>query len=150
MKKVELLVVISFSIVLLFTLYRYIHKPQKVLHNRSNNSSNNINSHLTLPKDSNLTQELIIDYIVNVINYGSNHLGFQQEGMEGGFVPKEKARDVACYVYELSGKKCSKTYAKDAALYYSSNCASCHGNDGKGLNGTFPDLTRERLLGLEK
>jgi len=146
MKRAELVVLVTIVTILLVTLYRYSHKPQKVVHNRSSN----INSHFTLPKDANLSEELIIDYIVNVINYGSNHLGFQQEGMEGGFVPKEKARDVACYVYELSGKKCSKTYAKDAALYFSSNCASCHGNDGKGLNGTFPNLTRERLLGLEK
>ncbi len=99
-------------------------------------------------KDKNVTQDVIVSYIENVINNGSNRLHFQKEGMEGGFVPKDKARDVACYVYELSGKKCKKAYSKDAALYFSSNCAGCHGIDGKGLNGAFPDLTREKLLGL--
>ena len=146
MKRAELVVLITIVTILLLTLYRYSHKPQKVVRTHSRDQ----NSHFTLPKDANLSEESIVDYIVNVINNGSNRLGFQKEGMEGGFVPKEKARDVACYVYELSGKKCTKAYAKDAALFFSSNCAGCYGSDGKGLNGTFPDLTRERLLGLEK
>ena len=70
--------------------------------------------------------------------------------MEGGYIPKEKAKDVACYVYELSGKKCTKPYSKDASLYFTSSCAGCHGTDGKGINGTYPDLTKNPLLGIKK
>ena len=98
------------------------------------------------PKE--LNETTIVNYIVNVINSGSNRFNFRGGEMEGGYVSKDKAKDVACYVYELSGRKCSRKYAKDAQLYFSSNCAGCHGNDAKGLHGTYPNLTKKRLLGL--
>lgn len=146
MKRVEGFVALVIILLLLVTLYRYYDFSKKEWSPHITDSKKSF----TLPKDTNLSKEFVVDYIVNVINNGSNRLGFQKEGMEGGFVPKEKARDVACYVYELSGRKCSKPYAKDANLFFSSNCAGCHGRDGKGLNDTFPDLTRIPLLGLEK
>jgi mono/diheme cytochrome c family protein len=39
---------------------------------------------------------------------------------------------------------------KKAALFFTSNCGGCHGNDGKGMNGAFPDLTLNPLLGIMK
>ncbi len=90
----------------------------------------------------------VVAYIEDVINYGSNRFNFKGGEMEGGYIPKDKAKDVACFVYELSGKKCSKPYAKDASLYFSSSCAGCHGSNGKGLNGLYPDLTKQKLLGV--
>ena len=36
------------------------------------------------------------------------------------------------------------------AMAKCSNCGGCHGNDGKGLGGAFPDLTLKRYVGLEK
>ncbi len=142
----ELLVLLTVVIVLAVTLYRYNSstKREPQIH------KSELKKSFIIPKERNLSEKVVVNYIMNVINNGSNRLGFQKEGMEGGFIPKEKARDVACYVYELSSKKCSKAYAKDAALFFSSNCAGCHGSDGKGLNGAFPDLTKERLLGLKK
>ena len=89
-------------------------------------------------------------YIVNVINNGSSVLKVSKESMEGGYIPKDMAKDVACYVYELSGKKCKSSYSKDAAMYFSSTCAGCHGQDGKGINGAYPNLTKKRLLGVSK
>jgi len=90
-------------------------------------------------------------YIVSVINHGSSQLHFKKnEVMEGGFLSKEDAPKVACYVLGLSGRKCKESYPKDAAMFYTSICGGCHGNDGKGLNGTYPDLTRKPLLGIEK
>ena len=89
-------------------------------------------------------------YIISVINHGSNQFNFRGGEMEGGFASSNDAPKIACYVLQLSGKKCSHGYEKDAPMFYSSNCAGCHGEDGTGLNGTYPDLTRKKLLGIEK
>ena len=90
------------------------------------------------------------EYVRNVIEHGSSQLHFKpQEVMEGGFVGHEDAPKVACYVLSLAGESCPLPSAKDAAMFYSSNCAGCHGEDGKGLHGTYPDLTRRPLLGIE-
>jgi mono/diheme cytochrome c family protein len=35
-------------------------------------------------------------------------------------------------------------------MFYTSICGGCHGDDGKGLGGNYPDLTRKKLLGLER
>ena len=67
--------------------------------------------------------------------------------MEGGYVSQKDASSVACYVLSLAGKQCN--YPKEASLLYQSNCAGCHGNDGKGAGGTYPDLTRRPLLGMQ-
>jgi hypothetical protein len=90
-------------------------------------------------------------YIIDVINHGSSQLHFKpQEVMEEGFASREDAPKIACYVLSLAGEKCDTPYPKDAAMFYSSNCAGCHGEDGKGIHGTYPDLTRRPLLGVEK
>lgn len=89
------------------------------------------------------------DYIIKVINEGSTILDFKGGVMEGGFANPEDAEKIACYTMELSGKKCSKSYPEDAAMFYTSICGGCHGNDGKGLSGIYPDLTRAKMLGIE-
>jgi hypothetical protein len=96
------------------------------------------------------TNEYTKEYVISVINHGSRQFDFRGGEMEGGFASPTDASKIACYVLELSGKKCKQAYEKDAPMFYSSNCAGCHGEDGKGLNGTYPDLTREKLLGVEK
>ena len=96
------------------------------------------------------TKQYTKAYIVNVINHGSDQFDFRGGEMEGGFASPKDAPRIACYVLELSGKKCSEAYGKNAAMFFSSNCAGCHGENGKGLNGTYPDLTRKKLLGIEK
>ncbi|WP_457606831.1 hypothetical protein [Nitratifractor sp.] len=96
------------------------------------------------------TPEYLHDYIVRVIEHGSRQLGFPGGEMEGGYVSAELAPRIACYVMELGGHKCSHPYPKDAAMYFSSVCAGRHGNDGKGIHGAYPDLTRPKLLGIER
>ena len=96
------------------------------------------------------TPEYIVKYIVDVINHGSDTLGFKGGVMEGGYVSSEDAQKIACYVLELSGRKCSHPYPKDAQMFFTSVCGGCHGNDGKGLGGNYPDLTRKKLLGIER
>ena len=89
------------------------------------------------------------DYIIKVINHGSNILDFKGGIMEGGFANPSDAEKIACYTMELSGKKCSEPYPENAAMFYTSICGGCHGNDGKGLGGSYPDLTRPKMLGIE-
>lgn len=137
MKKEEYFVVLVILVVLGYGVYLYANKSKNSSSFVSVDSSTKVTS-----GSKNFTQEGIVDYIEKVINNGSNHLNFQKGGMEGGYIPKSKARDVAYYVYELSGKKLTKPYSKDASLYFSSNCAGCHGMDGKGIKGSFPDLTK--------
>ena len=96
------------------------------------------------------TQDYIVRYIVDVIDHGSDTLGFSGGVMEGGYVAHEDARKIACYVYELSGRKCDRPYPADAEMFYTSVCGGCHGNDGKGLGGHYPDLTRPKLLGIAR
>jgi cytochrome c553 len=90
-------------------------------------------------------------YIIDVIDHGSYTLGFKGGVMEGGFASHQDAEKIACYVLSLSKKSCSHAYASDAEMFYTSICGGCHGNDGKGLaGGNYPDLTRPKLLGIEK
>lgn len=90
-------------------------------------------------------------YIVDVILNGSNaNLGFPAGAMEGGYAYKSDAKNIARYVVTLAGKKSSNDVKADkAALFYTSNCGGCHGDNGKGLNGAFPDLTLQTLPGLQ-
>ncbi len=91
-------------------------------------------------------------YIENIILNGSNqNLGFATKTMDAGIAHKMDAKNIARYVMLLRGKKSSDDIkAKKSAIFYTSNCGGCHGNDGKGLHGTFPDLTRPQLLGIMK
>jgi len=96
------------------------------------------------------TNAYVKQYIVDVINHGSSQFEFKGGVMEEGFASKEDAPKIACYVLELSGKKCKSSYPNNAAMFYTSVCGGCHGDDGKGLGGTYPDLTKDKLLGIEK
>ena len=58
--------------------------------------------------------------------------------MEGGFASLADAPKIACYVMEFSGKQCETVYEKNPAMFYSSNCAGCHGEEGKGIEGNLP------------
>ncbi|MCF6205872.1 MAG: hypothetical protein L3J47_03100 [Sulfurovum sp.] len=97
------------------------------------------------------TPEFTRKYIIDIINHGSEDLHYKpQEIMEGGFASKEDAPKIACYLLALRGDVSPKSCPKNAPMYYTSNCAGCHGEDAKGLNGTYPDLTRKPLLGIAK
>ena len=92
-----------------------------------------------------------LSYIVQVIHHGSEQLAFKKdEVMEGGYAAKEDAEAIACYVMSLAGSPCPQSYPPEAVGYYTSICGGCHGNDGRGLNGTYPDLTRKPLWGIKK
>jgi hypothetical protein len=142
-------------LVLLYALYNALFQDKKSeIISKNPSYIEHTKIHKTMHYEDELKQlhttPYIRDYIISVIDHGSNQFDFTAGEMEGGFAPAADSEKIACYVLEFSGKKCVKPYNKDAALFYSSNCAGCHGEDGKGLNGTHPDLTRETLLGIEK
>ena len=144
-------------IVILYGVYNaFYHREEKVsavVHTAKENTSlkSETRKHIQEELERIDTSEYTYRYILNVINHGSDRLHFKpKEIMEEGFVSKEDAPKVACYVLSLAGERCLAPFPKDAAMYYSSNCAGCHGEDGKGLHGTYPDLTRRPLLGVEK
>ncbi len=143
-------------IVLLYALYNANFKVEKTEKKHKNmNYVKHIQEHNVTHYSDELkkieTTEYLKEYIIEVINHGSVSLHFKpQEIMEGGFASKEDASKIACYVLTLSGKRCKESYPKDAAMFYSSICAGCHGEDGKGLHGTYPDLTKHKLLGIQK
>ena len=89
-------------------------------------------------------------YIEHVINHGSYWLKYKGGVMEGGYISPKDAHMVACYVVHLSGRECKEGYPKEAEMYFSSVCAGCHENDGKGLHGNYPDLTKKELDGLQR
>ena len=152
----KILPYLAIVMVLLYALYNAKFKHTEKKHLKINNE---YVEHLKTHKNrSHYEEELSIvnsskyveQYIINVINHGSAQFNFKGGIMDGGFASKTDAPKIACYVLELSGKKCKSPYPNDAAMFYTSICGGCHGDDGKGLGGTYPDLTKKRLLGIQK
>ncbi len=92
----------------------------------------------------------LLSYITEVIDHGSDSLGFGEEGMAGGFAAPQDAPKIACYVLTLSGKTPPHPCAPQAQMFFTSICGGCHGREGRGIPGKFPDLTRKKLLGIAK
>ncbi|MBE3609547.1 cbb3-type cytochrome c oxidase N-terminal domain-containing protein [Campylobacter californiensis] len=83
--------------------------------------------------------------IYEAIVKGSKGLGYPGGDMPAGLGGDEaNSKAIAAYVAkEISGIKSSKNenlVAQGKELYVS--CAACHGDDGKGMDGVFPDLTK--------
>jgi len=147
---------LAIFIVLVYALYNAKFRDSKIVNTKVNKE---YIEHIKMHKEEShfeeelsrlKTTEYVKHYIIDVINHGSNQLEFKSGEMEGAFASSEDAPKIACYVLELSGKKCKSPYPNDAAMFYTSVCGGCHGDDGKGIGGTFPDLTKDKLLGIEK
>ena len=88
-------------------------------------------------------------YIERVIVHGSDTLHFNpHEVMEPGFASAQDAPAIACYVMTLRGERCTDPRIEQAEGFFTSICGGCHGNDGRGTSGAYPDLTRRPLLGI--
>lgn len=75
-------------------------------------------------------------HIEHVIINGSKGLGYPGGEMPAGLMAGASAADVkAVASYVANGLQGA------GAEQFKTNCASCHGEDGKGMFGTFPDLT---------
>jgi len=150
----QIIPTLSIIIILLYALYNAkFRDAEKIKTPMTKQYKEHIKSHKTTHYADELSQidsdAYTKDYIIKVINHGSAILNFKGGVMEGGFASAEDAEKIACYVLTLSGRKCTTPYHEDATMFFTSICAGCHGNDGKGLGGTYPDLTKHKLLGIE-
>jgi cytochrome c oxidase cbb3-type subunit 3 len=71
------------------------------------------------------------EQVLAVIKNGSNQLGYQMGAMPPMMAQGKDAEDIAAYI--AGGMKGEQPAAFAA-------CASCHGADGKGMNGMAPNL----------
>jgi len=82
--------------------------------------------------------------IYNAIINGSKGLEYPMGEMPAGMADEEGAKAIAAYIAkEISGIKKTKNdnlVASGKELFAA--CASCHGEDGKGMDGMSPDLTK--------
>ncbi|WP_345984808.1 c-type cytochrome [Sulfurimonas sp. HSL-1656] len=89
-------------------------------------------------------------YVVDVINQGSDVLGLPAGSMAAGFSDPSDAQIIAAYVVSIAGKSpVNPEYIQEGSLYYAGNCSGCHGSDGKGMGGAYPDLTLPMLEGIK-
>jgi len=82
--------------------------------------------------------------IYNAIINGSKGLEYPMGEMPAGMADEEGAKAIAAYIAkEISGIKKTKNenlVASGKELFAA--CASCHGEDGKGMEGMSPDLSK--------
>jgi len=71
------------------------------------------------------------EQILDVINNGSNKLGYAMGAMPPGMASGQDAQDIAAYIAGGLKGEAPAAYA---------TCTSCHGADSKGNNGTAPNL----------
>jgi len=77
------------------------------------------------------TARMSKEQVLDVINNGSNQLGYAMGAMPPGMASGQDAEDIAVYI---SGGLKGEAPASYAA------CTSCHGADSKGNNGMAPNL----------
>ena len=86
------------------------------------------------------SEEGIYDTIIN----GSKGLEYPMGEMPAGMADEEGAKAIAAYIAkEISGIKKTKNenlVASGKELF--ATCAACHGEDGKGMEGNSPDLSK--------
>ncbi|BCX80093.1 c-type cytochrome [Campylobacter sp. 19-13652] len=98
-------------------------------------------------KAANLTKWGSEDGIYNSIIKGSKGLNYPGGEMPSGAdlgIDETTARAIAAYVAaDVSAiKKTAHPELVEAGKEAYAACAACHGDDGKGMDGTFPDLTQ--------
>ena len=90
-------------------------------------------------------------YVTQVIDEGLDLFKYTSGPMPGGTVSPEEAKKIAAFLTTLQGYRPShpEWVQEGKALFYG-NCTGCHGPEGKGQKGYFPDLTRRPLEGYER
>ncbi len=82
-------------------------------------------------KAQDFTARMSKEQVLDVINNGSNQLGYPMGAMPAGMAQGADAEAIAAYI--AGGMKGEQPAAFAA-------CSSCHGMDGKGNNGMSPNL----------
>ena len=89
-------------------------------------------------------------YIEHVIEHGSAVLHMKAGVMDGGYAYGEDIKKIASYVLTFSNREpIYPQYLQEGNMLYNGNCGGCHGDDGKGLGGAYPDLTIPLFKGAE-
>jgi cytochrome c oxidase cbb3-type subunit 3 len=82
--------------------------------------------------------------IVNTVLNGGKGLNYPLGEMPAGMLDAESAKAVAAYVMgeisEVKSTKYPELVESGKALF--ATCAGCHGEDGKGMGGMAPDLSK--------
>ena len=86
------------------------------------------------------SEEGIFDTIMN----GSKGLEYPMGEMPAGMADEEGAKAIAAYIAkEISGiKKTKNENLVETGKELFATCAACHGEDGKGMEGNSPDLSK--------
>ena len=86
------------------------------------------------------SEEGIYDTIMN----GSKGLEYPMGEMPAGMADEEGAKAIAAYIAkEISGiKKTKNENLVETGKELFATCAACHGEDGKGMEGNSPDLSK--------
>ena len=156
MRHFLILLALAAFVAVAFYINQSRHRPQTVHHHTTKEEKSEC---LTCrEKEAKRTIEelrsvpYLEQYVEDVINHGSSqNLGYAYGDMQPGFADRDAAEKIAAYVVTLSGRKPTHPeWVGEGHTFYVSNCGGCHGEDGKGVHGTFPDLTRNPLLGIEK
>lgn len=82
--------------------------------------------------------------IVQTVLNGSKGLEYPMGEMPAGLLDEEGAKAVAAYIFkEISDVKSSKNEnLVESGKEQFAACAACHGEDGKGMEGMSPDLSK--------
>ena len=82
--------------------------------------------------------------IVDAILKGSKGLDYPMGEMPAGMADEEGAKAIAAYIAkEISGiKKTKNENLVETGKELFATCAACHGEDGKGMDGNSPDLSK--------
>jgi len=84
-------------------------------------------------KAQDLTHRISKEQVLAIIKNGQDALGYSMGAMPGGMASGADAKAIATWI--ASGAKGTPPEQFGAV------CASCHGPDGKGMNGMSPNLT---------
>jgi cytochrome c oxidase cbb3-type subunit 3 len=82
-------------------------------------------------KAQDFTARMSKEQVLDVINNGSNHLGYPMGAMPAGMAQGADAEAIAVYIANGMQGEQPASFA---------TCGSCHGMDGKGNNGMSPNL----------
>lgn len=82
--------------------------------------------------------------IANTIKNGAKGMGFPMGEMPAGLADEATAKKIAAYVLNTiseAKKPADAAVVAEGKAAFDSTCASCHGPDGKGMNGMAADLS---------
>ncbi len=82
--------------------------------------------------------------ILTAIKSGAKGLAFPMGEMPAGLADDATAKKIAAYVMaevSTAKKSADATVVAEGKVAFATACASCHGEDGKGMGGMSPDLS---------